>query len=62
MYGCFVSTEHLVLKLRWSHAGMQRESEVKFIILQLDNVQLILGLNAIPYGGFLDLLLRFVSR
>ena len=45
-----------------SHAGMQRESEVKFIILQLDNLQLILGLNAIPYGGFLDLLLRFVSR
>ena len=45
-----------------SHAGMQRESEVKFIILQLDNVQLILGLNAILYGGFLDLLLGFISR
>ena len=42
------STEQLVLKLRWSHAGMQRESEV--------NVQLIRGLNAILYDVFLDLL------
>ena len=35
---------------------MQRESEVKLIILQSDNVQLNWDLNAILYGGFLDLL------
>ena len=51
-----ISTEQLTLKLRWIYQGVQRDSEVRFIILQSDNVQLILGLNAILHGGFLELL------
>ena len=40
-----VSTEQLVFKLRWSHAGMQRQSEVKFSSLQSDDMHLDLGLK-----------------
>ena len=41
---------------------MQRESEVKLIFLQSDNVQLILGLNAILYDVFVDLLFEVLLK
>ena len=45
----------------WS-CGYAESVKVKFIILQSDNVRLMLGSIVILYDGFLDLLLRFVSR
>ena len=53
------STEQLVLKLCWSHAGMQRHSEVKFSSLQSDDMQLTLGLTMAVHLTFL---LRFFLR
>ena len=49
-----VSTEQLLLKLNWVHEDIPRVSSVRFIVLHSDNVQIILGLNAILHGGFLE--------
>ena len=48
-----VSTEQVTLRLNWEHRGVKQESRMRFIILRTDNLQMILGLNAILFGGFL---------
>ena len=49
-----VSTEQVTLGLNWEHRGVKQESRMRFIILRTDNLQMILGLNAILFGGFLQ--------
>ena len=49
-----VSTEQVTLRLNWEYRGVKQESRMRFIILRTNNLQMILGLNAILFGGFLQ--------
>ena len=57
-----VSNEQLTLKLRWTEDGQSRESVVRFIILQTKNLQVILGLNAILFAGFMEPMFSVLRR
>ena len=58
----YVSTEQVVLKMLWLKDDIQQETLDRFVILNTENIQVILGLKTILFGGFIDPLFKILHE